>query len=314
MSLVAGFVAQLVHVALMLAAAPILIGVGRWLEARLSGRSGPSVLQHWHDLLRLLRKESVVAESASGLSTTAPVISAAAIAIAAALVPSFTLGMTFAPFADLLVIAGLLAVARCALALAAMDAGTAFGGMGASRTMFLACWSEPALLLVVFVLALLAGSSNLDVIAAMQLESGTDWRGSVILALAAMMLVAFVDAGYGPRPHSLAMRGQAMMLEFSGRNLALIESADALRLLLWLNLIGAMFLPFGMAPSGAGPVAWLLGLACWFARLLVFTVVLAVVPIVLGRVRLLRASHMLGVAMLLGLLAAVYLFADMGSA
>jgi formate hydrogenlyase subunit 4 len=315
MSLVVGLVAQLVHIALVLAAAPTLIGVCRWLEARLSGRSGPSVLQHWHDLLRLLRKESVVAESASGLSTIAPVISAAAIVIAAALVPSFTLGMIFAPFSDLLVIAGMLAIARCSLALAAMDAGTAFGGMGASRTMLLACWSEPALLLVVFVLALLAGSSNLDVVAAVQQESGADWRASVILALAAMLLVAFADAGWGPRSHSvLAMRGQAMMLEFSGRNLALIEGADALRLLLWLNLIGAMFLPFGMAPADAGPVTWLLGLACWFARLLVFAVVLAVLPTVLGRTRLLRASHMLGVAMLLGLLAAVYLFADMGSA
>jgi formate hydrogenlyase subunit 4 len=178
--------------------------------------------------------------------------------------------------------------------------------------MLIACWSEPALLLVVFVLALLAGSSNLDVIAAMKQESGTDWRASVTLALAAMLLVAFADAGWGRGSRTMpAMRGT---LEFSGRDLALIEGADALRLLLWINLIGAMFLPFGMAPSGAGPVAWLPGLACWFARLLVFALALAVVPIVLGRMRLLRASHMLGVAMLLGLLAAVYLFVDMGSA
>ena len=307
MTLLTGFVAQLLHIALMLAAAPTLVGIRRWLEARLAGHSGPSILQHWRDLLRLLCKESVLAESASSLSAAAPLVSAAAIVIAASLVPSFALGMSFAPFADLLVIAGLLAVARCSLALAGMDAGTAFGGMGASRTMALASLSEPALLLVVFVLGLLAGSSNLDLVASMQQESGTEWRAGVSLALAATLLVAQVECDSG-------QTRRTMTLEFSGRDLALIDGAEALRLLLWLNLIGAMLLPFGMAPAGAAPVAWLLGLACWVVKTLLFTIALAVLPSVLGRMRMMRASHMLGVAILLGLLAAVYLFANMGTA
>jgi formate hydrogenlyase subunit 4 len=307
MTLLTGFVAQLLHIALMLAAAPTLVGIRRWLEARLAGHAGPSILQHWRDLLRLLRKESVLAESASSLSVAAQLVSAAAIVIAASLVPSFALGMSFAPFADLLVIAGLLAVARCSLVLAGMDAGTAFGGMGASRTMALASLSEPALLLVVFVLGLLAGSSNLDLVASMQQESGMEWRAGVSLAFAAMLLVALVECD-GGQVH------RVMTLEFSGRDLALIDGAEALRLLLWLNLIGAMFLPFGMAPAGAAPVAWLLGLVCWLAKTLLFTIALAVLPSVLGRMRMMRASHMLSVAILLGLLAAVYLFANMGTA
>ena len=302
MSLLAGLAAQLLHIALTLAAAPTLLGVVRWIEARLAGRAGPPVLQPWRDLRRLLRKEPLLAESASDLSTVAPLISAAAIGIAAFLVPSFTLGMTFAPYADLLVVAGLLALSRASLALADMDAGTAFGGMGASRVMNLACLAEPALLLVVFVLALLAGSTNLDLIAAMQQESA-NWHAAIAMAFAAAALVAFVDVGWRP-----------MLLEFNGRDLALIEATDALRYLLWFNLIGAMFLPFGMASSGAGPAAWLVGLASWLARTLAFAVALALAPALVGHVRVMRAARVLGVAILLGLLAVAYVFADMRTA
>lgn len=302
MNLLFGFVAQLLHIALTLAAAPTLIGIMRWIEARLTGHVGPAIVQPWRDLHRLLRKESVLAESASDITATAPLISAAAIAIAAVLVPSFALGMSFAPFADLLVIIGLLTLSRGSLALAAMDAGTAPGGMTASRMMNLACLTEPALLLVVFVLALLAGSSNLDLIAAMQQESATDWRTAVVLAFAATLLVAFADGGW-----------RATLTEFSGRDLALIEATDALRLLLWFNLIGAMFLPFGMAPSGTGPLVWLVGLASWLVRTLLFALAAAVVPVVVGRLRMMRVAQLLGVAILLGLLAIAYLFAGMAT-
>jgi formate hydrogenlyase subunit 4 len=315
MNLALGFAAQLLHVALILVAAPTLVGVCRWMEARLAGRSGPSVLQHWRALLRLLRKQRVVAESASSISAAAPLVSTTATAAAAFLVPSFTLGMAFASYDDLLVIAGLLALARCSLALAGMDAGTAFGCMGASRTMARACVSEPALLLVVFTIATLAGSLNLDLIAAMQQEIGADWRVAVSLAFAATLLVAMVEIGDGtPHRAVLTLRRQAMALEFSGKDLALMEFADALRLLMWLNLIAAMFLPFGMAPSGAGPIVWLMGLACWLVRTLLFAVMLVVPQVVLGRIRLMRALHMLGIAALLALLAMVYLFTEMGTA
>ena len=122
-NLAVAFVEQVAHVALMAAAAPTLIGIIRWMEARLAGQVGPPV-QPWQDLARLLRKQPVMAESASEVSAIAPLLSLAAVAIVAVMVPSFTLGMTLAPFADLLVIAGLLSLARCSIALAGMDAGT----------------------------------------------------------------------------------------------------------------------------------------------------------------------------------------------
>ena len=314
MNLVIGFIAQILHIALMIAAAPTLIGVIPWMQARLVGRAGPPILQPWRSLARLLRKQPIMAESASEVSAFAPLLSLAAVAIVAVMVPSFTLGMTFASFADLLVIAGLLALAHCSIALAGMDAGSALGGMGASRTMTIACLSEPALILAIFTLGLTAGSSNLDLIAAMQQESGADWRTGAGLALIATVLVAIADGASGPlaRPE-LAMQRDAMALEFSGPGLAAIDATEALRLLVWFNLIVAMFLPFGIAPAGAALGVLLLGFVCWLAKLLALAGALALLQTVMGRTRPTHVPHMLGVAILLGLLAVVFLFASAGT-
>ena len=97
MNLLSGLIAQLLHIVLMATAAPTLIGLTGWLQARLAGRHGPPVLQPWRDLAKLLRKQTVMAESASGLTEWAPFVCAAAVAIAACLVPSFAWGMTLAP-------------------------------------------------------------------------------------------------------------------------------------------------------------------------------------------------------------------------
>jgi formate hydrogenlyase subunit 4 len=313
-NLAAAFAEQVAHVALMLAAAPTLVGVIRWMRARLVGRVGPPLLQPWREFLRLLRKQPVMAESASEVFAIAPLLSAAAVATVAVLVPSFTLGMTLAPCADLVAIAGLLALARASIALAGMDAGTAFGGIGASRTMTVACLSEPALVLVIFVLGLLAGSSNLDVIAAMQQEAGTDWRTGAGLGLIATVLVVVADGANQLMVRSeFAMQREAMALEFSGRDLAVIEATEALRQLVWLSLIVAMFFPFGVAPAGAGPAALSLGIVCWVAKLLLLAGALVLVQTVTGRMRPMQVPGMLGVAVLLGLLAVVFLFASMGT-
>ena len=304
MTLLIGLVAQVLHIALVGIAAPTLVGVQRWMQARLTGRVGVSPLQPWRELARLFRKQTVVAESASDVTRIAPLVYATATVIAACLVPSFTLGMTFAPFADLLAIVGLLAVARGSLALVALDAGTAVGGQAASRTLLLFCLATPALLLVVFVLALRAGSLNVDLIAATQIERGADWRFGIGIALGALVLVALVDT----------LRREALVEELSGPDFALIEAADALRLLVWFNLIGAMFVPIGMAPSGAGLLVWVVGVPAWLCRTLLFAIAQAVLRTAVGTIRLLRAAQILGIAVLLGLIAAAFLFGDMGTA
>jgi formate hydrogenlyase subunit 4 len=318
-SLLLGLVTQVLHIALMLAAAPVLTGIVRWIEARLLGRVGASPLQPWRDLARLARKQPVLAENATLLFEAAPVVQFAAIGVAALLVPSFALGMASAPAADLLLIAGLLALARCTLALAGMDIGTGFGGIGASREMTFGVFAKPALLMVIFTLALLAGTTNLDTVAELLREGNSGPLVSLGLAAVALVAVALAETGRIPIDDpatrlELTMVHQATVLEYSGRDLALIDGAAMLKLLLWFTLIGTVFVPFGVAPAGAGPLAWLVGLVCWALKMGVLAVALAVIETALARMRVFRVPEFLGVALLLGLLAAVFLFVSQGFA
>ena len=309
--------AQIIHLALLLAAAPVLLGFIRWLKARLLGRIGPPVLQPSRDLLRLLRKQPVLAFNASFLFRAAPALGFAATLAAAAMVPSFALGMTTAPISDLLVIAGLLALGRCILALAGMDVGTAFGGIGASREMMFAVFAEPGLILVIFTLALLAGTTNLDAVAGLLREGSQGLRVSLGLTLAATMVIAIAENGRipvdNPATHlELTMVHEAMVLEYSGRDLALIEATAALKLLLWLTLIAAIFCPFGMAVPEAGLLAWPLGLLTWAAKMGAMATGLACFETGIAKMRVFRVPEFLGAALLMGLLAAVFLFVSTG--
>ncbi len=323
-SAVAGVLVLLLHVALMLAAAPIVLGLAHRLKARLSGRIGPPITQRLLDLSRLLRKQPVVADGTSWVFRAAPLASLAATLAAASLVPSFALGMATAPFADLLTIAGLLALSRAAMALAAMDTGTAFGGIGASRAMMFSVFAEPAFFMVVFTLALLAGTTNLDTIATL-IHSGTfGLRISMALALVATGVVMLVECGRipvdNPAGHlELAMMHEAMVLEYSGRHLAMIELSGALRLLVWFSLIGVMFAPFGIAPRDAdgaslAPWLWAVGMMAWIVKVAAMTLALAVFETTRAKMRVFRVPEMLGMALLLGLLAVIFLFVSQGFA
>ncbi len=319
MSAILGAVTQLLHAALMLAAAPLLVGAIRTLKARLLGRTGPSVLQPWRDILRLLRKQPVLAENASWLFRGAPVACFAAILAAAVMVPSFALGMTSAPLSDLLAIIGLLSLARCITALAGMDIGTAFGGIGASREMSYAVFAEPAMLLIIFTLALLVGTTNLDMIAGSLRDGSYGLRVSMGLALIAIIAVAIAENGRipidNPATHlELTMVHEAMVLEYSGRHLALIELGVALKLLVWMTLIATIFAPYGAAPAGASPLFWLLGLATWVAKVGVLATALGLFETAIAKMRVFRVPDFLRVALLLGLLAAVFLFVSQGFA
>jgi formate hydrogenlyase subunit 4 len=319
MSALIGIATLFVHTALMLAAAPVLTGCLRWLEARLVGRAGPSPLQPWRDLMRLARKHPVVALEASWLFRAAPAAAFAATLAAAALVPGFALGMASGPLADLLVIIGLLAGARAALALAALDAGTAFGGLGASRAVTFAVFAEPAMLMVIFALALLAGTTNLDAMAAALREGGPGLGVPLGLALLATVAIALAETGRhplaGPATRiELAMVHQAMALEYSGFHLALVEWTAALRLLVWLTLIATLFVPAGQAAPSSGVLGWLLALPLWAAKIAVLATALGLVEAGTARMRLVRVPGLLGVALLLALLAAAFVFAGQGPA
>ncbi len=304
---------QLLHIALVLCAAPVVVGGVRWLKARMMGRVGAHPLQPWRDLLKLLRKRPVLADNASWISRGAPYVAAAATAAALALVPSFARGMGFAPLSDLVLIAGLLALGRVALALAGLDVGTAFGGLGAAREMSFAALAEPALLLAALCFAILAGTTSLEGIAVTFQDGSVGLRVSLMLALIALCAVGVAENARipvdNPATHlELTMVHEAMVLEASGRHLALWEAASALKLTLWLALIAAVFLPFGTAPAGFAPLGWLIGAVLWVAKMAVLCLALAAFESAIAKMRVFRVPEFLGAALLLGVLGAILLF------
>jgi formate hydrogenlyase subunit 4 len=310
--------AQLLHLALVLAAAPLALGLSRRVAARLAGRAGPKLSQPWRDLHRLLRKQAVFADSASKLFEAAPALAFAASLLAAALVPSFALGMAGGPLADLIVLLGLLMLSRATLALAAIETGTSVGGLGASRAMALAAFTEPAAVLAILPLALLVGTTNLDVMLGVLREGTVGARLPLVLAVAALLVVAVARlrgaaAPATTLPREAALTEEALAEEFSGRHLALLVWAGALRRLAWLGLLADLAMPFGLANATDGPLSWLLGAVVWAAKLGVLTVALALWQGA-GAARPGRVAAASGLALLLVVLAAALLFAGMGLA
>jgi len=303
MSFIEGAAAQLLHIVLVLAVAPVLAGMTASLAARLAGHDGPPLSQPWSGLRRLLRKQALLPEDSSPLFPLAPTAAFATTAAAAVLVPSFTTGMTFAPLADLLTVAALLWLGRVIMALAAMDAGTAQGGLAAAGMMRLNLLAEPARLLIVLTLALLAGSGNLDLIVDQQREGMLLPGAASALAAAALIALGIVDAPARPDD-----RGWA----YTGRDLALCRYTEWLRLVVWLDLIGALFLPVGMAWADSGPEGWGLGLAAWLGRLVGFAVCLTVSRAAAEPVHPASAMNMPGIGLLLGVLASVIMLASVG--
>lgn len=288
--------AQILHIALVLAAAPTALGLTRVFTARFAGRDGPVLLQPWHDLLRLSRKQVVLDQSASCASEWAPIAAFSVTLVCAAMVPTFTLGMSSAGIADLLTIATLLVLARLVTALAAMDAGTAQGGVATTRRTRLSVYAEPALYLMIFALAVLAGSGNLDLVAGLQREGMLQPGAASALAATALVAIALAD---------IADTQSRVDQQQGGMALALMIAADGLRLLVWLNLVGTLFLPIGLALPDQGPLAWLVGLTLWLGKSVLFLAGIAAVRAAMGDATVRRLADLMQLAILLGFMAAV---------
>jgi formate hydrogenlyase subunit 4 len=298
---------------LVLALAPLLTGIVRKLKARMLRRRGPGLLQPYRDLLKLIRKDVVLADSASWLFRVAPYLIFAATWVAAALVPTFAAGLTFSWTADLIAITALLGSARFFLALAGMDVGTSFGGIGASREVMIASLAEPAMIMVVFTVALIAGSTQLSTIADVFAHGGVGLRVSLALSLIALTLVAIAENARipvdNPATHlELTMVHEAMILEYSGRHLAVIDLASSLKLLLYISLIAAIFTPWGLAPPEGGAAELAVGLIAYLAKLTVGAALLAVFEVTIAKMRVFRVPDFLGAGLMLGLLATLLLF------
>jgi formate hydrogenlyase subunit 4 len=275
------------------------------------------LLQPYRDLWRLLRKEVVLAPNASWLFRTSPYLIFTAVWLAAAIVPTFATGLLLSRTADLIALVALLGTARFALALAGMDVGTSFGGIGASREMMIASLAEPAMLMVTFTVALVVRSTSLPHIAEFLLTHAVGIRISLFLGLISLLMVAIAENARipvdNPATHlELTMVHEAMILEYSGRHLALIEGAAMVKLLLYISLIASVFFPWGLALDPTEPQALAIGLVSYAAKLAAGGVVLAFFETSIAKMRVFRVAEFLGGAFLLGLLAAIFLYVSQG--
>jgi formate hydrogenlyase subunit 4 len=291
----------------------LLLGVSRKVKARLLMRIGPPLLQPYLDIWKLMHKEMVLAHNASWVYRIAPYVVFATTWVAAALVPTYCTNLLFSWSADLIVIVALMGTARFALALAGMDVGTAFGGIGSSREMLIASLAEPAMLLIVFTIALVAGTTQLSTIAELFIHSPVGLRVSLGLGLLALICVAVAENARipidNPATHlELTMVHEAMVLEYSGRHLALIDLSSELKLLLYVSVIGCLFTPWGIAGPDASARAIAIGLAAYVAKLAVGGFLLAVFETGIAKMRVFRAPAFLGAALMLGLLGTLLLF------
>lgn len=313
MELIQNLVLQGVQMLVVLVLAPGLTGLVRKVKARLTRRQGAPILQPYRDLARLMRKEVVLAENASWLFRVSPYLIFAATWVAAALVPTFAVGLVFSWTADLIAIVALLGSARFFLALAGMDVGTSFGGIGSSREMMIGAIAEPAMLLTVFSVALIAGSTQLSNVVGFMTSGEIGIRVSAGMALVALVIVAIAENARilvdNPATHlELTMVHEAMVLEYSGRHLAMIELASSLKLLLYVALIGCIFVPWGIAAPGAGFADLVVGLASFLVKLALGGTMLAVFETSIAKMRVFRVPEFLGAALMLGLLGTLLLF------
>ncbi|TDC14955.1 formate hydrogenlyase [Actinomadura bangladeshensis] len=295
------------QVVLVAAGAPLLVGLMRQIRARAEGRAGAGVLQPWRDLRKLLRKEPITPHGTGPLFRTAPLVLAGTTLVVAAAVPVVTTRSPLDGAADLFAVTALLALGTVALALAGLDTGTAFGGMGASREMVVLALVEPTILLSTFALSVRVGSTNLGAIVGSTLDDPQQVVfPASLLALVALVIVVIAEAGRmpvdNPSTHlELTMIHEAMVLEYAGPDLALVEWASAMRLTVLLALLSNLFVPWGIAGDSLAmlPVA----AAAIAAKVAVAGGALAAGEVFMAKLRMFRVPELLAGSFVLALFA-----------
>ncbi len=298
---------QLLEIVSATLAAPAFLGWVNQCRAWLQNRRAPSVLQPYYGLRKLFHKDAILAESASPLFRAAPYVVFGTMVVAAAVIPSMGTGLPMSMAADAIALVGLLATARVFLSLAAMDVGTAFGTLGARREMMVGFLAEPALLMVLFVAALISRTTSLPLIADSLTSQSIALYPSLAFTAVAFLLVLLAENARipvdNPATHlELTMIHEAMLLEYSARHLALMEWAAALKLFNYACIGFALFAPWGTSTEASGPLGLLLAVPVLVAKLMVAGAGLALLETLSAKLRVFRAPEFLATAFLLAVL------------
>ncbi|MCL4492800.1 MAG: NADH-quinone oxidoreductase subunit H [Nitrospirae bacterium] len=300
------FIIEILQIIVLLGAAPAYVGWVRMLKCWSQGRTSPGIFQPYRDIAKLFSKDVVLAENASWIFRFTPYLVFGVAVLAGGIIPMLSVDLPLAATADVIALVSLFAIARFFTALAGMDIGTAFGGMGSSREMTIASLAEPAMLMAVFTISLASKSTSLAQMVQVMSQQSLSLKPSLVFAFLAFILITLAETGRipvdNPATHlELTMIHEAMILEYSGRHLALIEWAGMIKLFLFMVLGASLFFPWGIAMAGdfqAVPSAFL-SLAL---KLAASGVILVLIETGLAKMRLFRLTEFLGSAFLLATL------------
>lgn len=303
---------------LILLFAPLLTGIIKKTKALFQTRKGPNIFQTYFDLYKYMQKESVVSEHTSWIFRVSPLIYFSSMLVVAAIVPVVATHSLLAFTGDLILVVYLFALARFFLALAGIDAGSAFGGMGSSREMAVAAIAEPAFMLPLFTMAVAAGTTNLTGIVQSVVIGGNEaLTVTHLMSFMALFIVAVAETGRipvdNPDTHlELTMIHEAMLLEYSGKNLALLIFSVSIKQLLIFTLLVNIFFPWGIVLVSAGIGALITGTFVFILKLIVIGIVMAVVETSFAKSRLFKVPDLLLASFLIGLLGLVSKFVFRG--
>ena len=301
------WLAAIIQTLLFVISAPLLAGIIKWVKCQLQNRMAPPIWQPYLNLYKLFHKEVLLSTTTSSLFRLVPFIIFSITIVISAAVPLFIIGTATNLIADVIVIIGLFALVRFLLALAGMDTGTAFGGMGSSREMFISSIAEPALLMIFFAVAMTASTTNLSNIIEYLTLHNLHLSPSLILAAFGFSLVALAETGRipidNPSTHlELTMIYEAMILEHSGRYLALLEWSSQIKLMLYATLFINIFFPWGIADH----FSWInigFSVLAFAFKMIILIIILGFTEINLAKLRLFRVPYLLNLAFIFGLLA-----------
>jgi formate hydrogenlyase subunit 4 len=307
------FIAIGLQTALLLLLAPLITGCIRNWKARLQNRRGPRVTQPYFDLVKFLRKDMVISEHASWVFSAAPYVVFITALVTGLMVPLVTVAAPLSLFGGVLAVVGLLALSRFFLALGGLDPASAFGGMGSSREMTIAAIAEPALMLAIFTVAITVGSTDFSHMVAAAQQSGWDLLNPThLMAFAALFIVLLAETGRvpidNPATHlELTMIHEAMLLEYSGRYLALMEWGASIKQLVLMAILVNIFLPLGLAGGGSA-AALGLGLAFFLVKIFALAGAVVLVETANAKLRLFRVPDLLSAAFVLATMALLSTF------
>ncbi len=304
---------SVLQLVLLLLVSPLVSGVIKTLKARLQTRRGPGVLQSYRDIFKLLRKGMVIPETASWIFSATPYVFFGTATLVGLMIPMTTTHAPLSLFGGVLAVVYLLALGRFFLALGGLDTGSSFGGLGSSREMTVSAIAEPAMMLAIFTVAVGANSTNLSEMAKIAVTQS--WRflaPSQMLAFAALFIVLIAETGRipidNPATHlELTMIHEAMVLEYSGPYLALMEWGAAIKQLVLMTLLVNIFFPFGLSADWS-PRAVGVGLAFYLAKIFLLGCLVVLVETTNAKLRFFRVPELLMVAFILGALALISTF------